>query len=78
MTNGKIKLVLFSTAALASWSVAWSGASQPFSDLLFLDWDGFRSALRGRAKITSQLLVTCITSIGASGNADLMIPGTIP
>ena len=44
--NGKTKRVLFSTAALACCSVAWSGAPQPFSDVLFLDWDGFRSALR--------------------------------
>src|ERR1700722_5879751 len=32
-------------AAIFASSVAWSGAPQPFSDDLFLDWDGIRSAL---------------------------------
>ena len=26
-------------------SIAWAGAPQPFSDDLFLDWDGIRSSL---------------------------------
>lgn len=41
-----LKRILFSTAAFACWSVARSGAPQPFSDDLTLDWNGFRSALR--------------------------------
>jgi hypothetical protein len=34
-------------------------------------------SFRAHAKITSQWLVTCITSVNASGVADLIIPRTI-
>jgi porin len=40
----KWRLASVSTLMIAG-SVAWAGAPQPFSDDLFLDWDGVRSAL---------------------------------
>jgi porin len=40
-----IARAVFCLAALTAGSAAWAGAQQPFSDDLFLDWDGIRSAL---------------------------------
>src|ERR1700749_3133560 len=42
----KTRNTLLCLAALAAVNVAHAGAPQPFSEDLFLDWDGFRGALR--------------------------------
>jgi porin len=43
----KLKFVLLLMTLIGS-SAAWAGAPQPFSDDLFLDWDGIRSNLYDR------------------------------
>src|ERR1700758_1750577 len=44
--HNRIRRTLQCLLLLAAASVARAGAPQPFSEDLFLDWDGFREALR--------------------------------
>jgi porin len=44
--RNQIRHALKGLVMLAAAGTAWAGAPQPFSEDLFLDWDGFREALR--------------------------------